>query len=153
MKDKYIRQTLKKMNVPFVKKKDIARDLEEIFASAAEHGESEEEVIARLGTPQEYAAGFSGQFGVGRSKGRIVCIVLTAVVSLGAFFLSLLTKTASVQASLGDHASVGVIGGADGPTSIWVTSAQRDPSAVFLWVGILALALTGVQLALMLRRK
>ena len=45
---------------------ELRRDLEEAFASAAEHGETEQQVIRRLGTPEEFAASAAESFGVGR---------------------------------------------------------------------------------------
>ena len=32
-------------------KKEVVRDLNEVFASAMEHGETEQQIIQRLGTP------------------------------------------------------------------------------------------------------
>ena len=43
------------------------RDLNEIFASATEHGETEQQVIERLGTPQEFANSTAEQFGIDNS--------------------------------------------------------------------------------------
>ena len=40
------------------------RDLHEIFASALEHGETEQQVIERLGKPKEFADSTAEQFGI-----------------------------------------------------------------------------------------
>ena len=45
MKDQYIMQVRKMLSVSQKKKHEIIRDLEEIFASAREHEESDQEVI------------------------------------------------------------------------------------------------------------
>ena len=44
-------------------KTEVVRDLQEIFASAAEHGESEQQAAERLGTPREFADRTAEQFG------------------------------------------------------------------------------------------
>ena len=56
MKDAYIKKVKKSLMIPASKRKAVLRDLEEAFASAAEHGETEQQVIARLGTPEQFAA-------------------------------------------------------------------------------------------------
>ena len=61
MKKNYIRRVKLELNVPHKKKKEIIRDLEEISASAAEHGETEQDVIDRLGPAEEFAAGMEAQ--------------------------------------------------------------------------------------------
>ena len=50
-KEQYIRQVKKALTVPRAKKDEILRDLQEAFDSALEHGETEQEVIERLGSP------------------------------------------------------------------------------------------------------
>jgi len=61
MKKNYIRRVKLELDVPRKKKKEIIRDLEEIFASAAEHGETEQDVIDRLGSAEEFADGMKEQ--------------------------------------------------------------------------------------------
>lgn len=55
MGEQYIRKVSRKLNLSRSRKKEILHDLEELFAEAASHGETEEEVIKRLGSPEEYA--------------------------------------------------------------------------------------------------
>ena len=55
MKKQYIRQVRKDLHIPRSAKTEVVRDLQEIFASAAEHGESEQQVAERLGPPREFA--------------------------------------------------------------------------------------------------
>ena len=57
MKEQYIRQVEKELNLSRKAKTEVVRDLNEIFNSAVEHGETEQQVIERLGTPQEFAIG------------------------------------------------------------------------------------------------
>lgn len=55
MRKEYINSVKKHLNCSPREKKEIIRDLNEIFESANEHGESDQDVIDRLGAPSEYA--------------------------------------------------------------------------------------------------
>ena len=55
MKEQYIKQVEKELSLPRKMKKEVVRDLNEVFASAMEHGETEQQIIQRLGTPKEFA--------------------------------------------------------------------------------------------------
>ena len=79
----------KSLNVSHKTKAEILRDLEEAFASAAEHGETEQQVMDRLGTPEELAESIQEQLGLScteksRGKGRI-CIAIATLISIIAF--------------------------------------------------------------------
>ena len=52
MKEQYIKQVEKELSLPRKMKKEVVRDLNEVFASAMEHGETEQQIIQRLGTPK-----------------------------------------------------------------------------------------------------
>ena len=47
MKEQYIKQVEKELSLPHKAKKEVVRDLNEVFASALEHGETEQQVIQR----------------------------------------------------------------------------------------------------------
>ena len=67
MKEQYIKQVEKELNLSRKAKTEVVRDLNEIFASATEHGETEQQVIERLGTPKEFADSTAEQFGIDNS--------------------------------------------------------------------------------------
>ena len=82
MKEQYIKQVEKELNLSRKAKTEVVRDLNEIFASAAEHGETEQQVIERLGTPKEFADNTAEQFGIDNSapqkrKGIISSVIGT----------------------------------------------------------------------------
>lgn len=140
MKEQYIKQVKKNLVVSGNAKKEVVRDLEEIFASAAEHGESEGLVIERLGAPEEYAQEASRAFGC-ESKGQkaqigIILKVLVAALSLvfGVFSVVLYGLTKSPLSS------VGIIGGADGPTTI-ILANPSSPDAGWLFLVLAGIAL------------
>ena len=84
MKEQYIRQVSRALAVPRKQKNDILRDLEEAFASAKEHGETEEQVIERLGEPSEFAAGMSeiNAADKKRLKPKTIATILCALVAV-----------------------------------------------------------------------
>ena len=63
MKQEYIQQVGRALPLPGKQKREVLRDLEELFASAREHGESEAQVLDRLGSPEEYAKEVLAQTG------------------------------------------------------------------------------------------
>lgn len=70
MREQYIRQVEKELPIPRRAKREVIRDLREIFASALEHGETEQQVIGRLGTPREFAESTAEQLGIDITTSR-----------------------------------------------------------------------------------
>lgn len=130
MRETYLRQVGRLL--PRKVRKAVLRDLAEQFDTAADHGESPEEVIARLGTPEEFAAPFRE----GRAPALWAPLVLAG--------LGLLVSAACglglwLQAQLGGE-EIGVIGGADGPTRVYVTAGEPSPLWLLLVLGLVLLA-------------
>ena len=135
MKEQYIKQVEKELFLPHKVKKEIMRDLNEVFSSALEHGETEQQVIQRLGGPKEFADNTAEQFGVDNTtlkkrKGMISIFV--------AFFLSVVSFSIYAVTRLG-KAPEGAIGQADAATNIQIESALGfDVSQTTLAVGLAA---------------
>lgn len=70
MKEQYIKQVEKELSLPRKMKKEVVRDLNEVFASAMEHGETEQQIIQRLRTPKEFADSTAEQFGIDNTKSK-----------------------------------------------------------------------------------
>ena len=135
MKKQYIRQVRKDLHIPRSAKTEVVRDLQEIFASAAEHGESEQQVAERLGTPREFADRTAEQFGfdpaVRRRRNRLIQIAISLAVA-AAFAL--------YAAAAAQRVPPGAIGQADAMTNIRVEGAGFDVTLLLLAAGILAAA-------------
>ena len=116
MKEQYIKQVEKELNLSRKAKTEVVRDLNEIFASATEHGETEQQVIERLGTPKEFADSTAEQFGIDNSAPQkrkgIISSVTSLVVAVVAFVIYATTKS--------DKVPDGAIGQADAMTNIQV---------------------------------
>lgn len=101
----------------------IMTELAGDFESRREAGQSDEQIMAELGTPDEVAAQFNAALGtpVRPSRWRWIFVVLAALVLVIALAPMLASQLAAEQV-----ASIGVIGGADGPTAIYVTSTPAQ---------------------------
>lgn len=135
MKKQYIRQVRKDLHIPRSAKTEVVRDLQEIFASAAEHGESEQQVAERLGTPREFADRTAEQFGFDpaarRRRNRLIQIAISLAVA---------------AAAAAQRVPPGAIGQADAMTNIRVEGAGFDVPLFLLAAGILAAAFAILQL-------
>ena len=114
----------------------MIRDLQEIFDSAVEHGETEEQVIARLGSPMEYAYHIHEQLGKmdeiqKRRKIRI---------RIGILWLLAVALFLTGEIPLYLRTPAHVIGQADAMTQIQVSGSWIDPAWILMLLGVLALA-------------
>lgn len=118
----------------------IMRDLASDFHNRRDAGQTDAEIMAELGSPDQVAAEFNAAFGGGAwtpSPWRWLFLagaILTGVVLLLTLWLLPLFN------AVGD---MGIIGGADGPTAIIVTSrsGSADPDTVIMTGGTLILTL------------
>ncbi|MCI8600644.1 MAG: DUF1700 domain-containing protein [Oscillospiraceae bacterium] len=135
MKEQYLRQTAKALHLPRKAKQEILRDLAEIFDSALEHGETEAQVVKRLGNPAEFADDAAKQLGfdnhASAKRRHIFAIALSLIVAAIAFGI--------YAAARMNKAPKGVIGQADAMTHILVVGSI-DVSGVLLVIGLLAAA-------------
>lgn len=146
MKEQYIRQVAHHLSLPRKQKREVLRDLQEIFASALEHGESENQVIARLGDPQEYARGVEAPLEKRSGKGFLLGLILSCVLCVGAVILFLSTLNLWVPANaIGwgqSSTSIQVAGGFDFSPLLLILAAVGLVCAVWfafrlyrLWKG------------------
>lgn len=141
MKKQYIRQVRKDLHIPRSAKAEVERDLQEIFASAAEHGESEQQVAERLGTPREFADRTAEQFGFDPAARRRQNRLLQIAISLAVAAAFALYAAAAAQ-----RVPPGAIGQADAMTNIRIEGTGFDVTLLLLAAGILAAAFAILQL-------
>ena len=138
MKEQYIRQVYRELSLPRKLKKEVVRDLKEAFDSALEHGETQQQVIRRLGTPKEFADSAAEQFGVDNTASKKRKAILFALIALifaaAAFFMYAVTQSGK--------APEGAIGQADAATNIRIVGAMEfDVSRIILAAGLAAAVL------------
>lgn len=130
-----IKQVEKELSLPHKAKKEVVRDLNEVFASALEHGETEQQVIQRLGTPKEFADSTAEQFGIDNASSKkrkgIFSALVALIVAVVAFSIYAVTRLGK--------APEGAIGQADATTNIQIESALGfDVLQIILAVGFAA---------------
>ena len=127
---KYLKAVERRLNLPRDIRSRVMSDLESSILARQEAGQSDEAIRAELGSPRKAAAELNEQmqeFAYRKSPWRFL---FAAVAAFGAARLirQLVTQIlywvlrAQVIFSPSASASVGVIGGADGPTAIFVTT-------------------------------
>ena len=138
----YIRRVKRALILPRRQKAEILRDLTEIFTSAREHGESDAQIIARLGAPELFAREAQAPFGCEHARRRAALEwALAVMLILAALFMLLLL-------ALSRPADPSIIGGADAMTAIAVSS----PVNARLIETIIGAAALAAAILLMLRR-
>ena len=148
MKDAYIKRVSKLLMCSAKQKKEILRDLEEIFSSAAEHGQSAAEVIDRLGSAEDYAKATEEQLGVNRKtllRRRALLTILPPAILAPIFYLMFKIVC---PFSFHEQMSVGIIGGADGPTSILIATSPASPYTAPVLLGLCVLCVIAAIIAL-----
>lgn len=150
MRENYMREVKRRLCVPRKQRDEILRDLREAFASAAEHGQTEAELIERLGTPQSFADNVHEQLGLPGSKRRkrvgrlqIGGALIAAAAAFGAAALVRTLRPFPEDA----------IGQADAMTSIQVAGPAADPSWICFLLGVAALIAAAVLTVRYLRRR
>ena len=149
MKERYIRQVRRSLRLPHKAKEAVARDLTEIFDSALEHGETEQAVVKRLGTAQEFAAEAEKQLRDGGGAhwrwGEFLTCLVAVAVSITAFGACAIAKA--------DKRPVEVIGGAESLTNIRLEAAYGvDISAIIFAFGMIAAAIAAAQIIRTVKR-
>lgn len=101
----------------------IMTELAGDFESRRESGQSDEQIMEALGTPAEVAEQFNKAFGTPGdiSRWRWGFVALAFLVLAVVLIPLLIANLTAGQAS-----SIGVIGGADGPTSIYVSASPAQ---------------------------
>lgn len=136
MKEHYIKQVKKELLISRKQKNDVLRDLDEVFASAMEHGETEQQVIERLGLPKDFAISTEEQLGIDRTTLRKRNNIIFIIISIGVSVLAFVLFGTLYLKQLPD----GVIGQADAMTNIRINGIGAiDISLIFLVIGIAAI--------------
>ena len=133
MREEYIKEVKKELAVSRKQKHEIIRDLNEAFDSATEHGETEEQVIDRLGTPKDFAENMEETVGFNRAQYRkrrekLIAICCSCGIAIFCFIGALTAENSAPPDN--------VIGQADAMTTITVNgSFPFDIFGVLLIIG------------------
>lgn len=136
---RYLRAVKRRLRLPADLRDRLLSDLLTSINARREQGESDEAILASLGTPKQAAEELNEQmkeYTFRKSPWRWPFFALAALCLLSLLWNVLLTQLLS-----GNNA-MGIIGGADGPTAIFVTTVTGG----FPWDILLraVLALLGI---------
>lgn len=150
MKEEYIKEVSKTLHLSRSRKKDVLRDLDEMFRSAEEAGESPERVIERLGPPHEFTENIEMQLGVDRFRHTKTKYLLVIIISAVIGIISLV-----LYAIIYSHRyPQNVIGQADAMTSIYIGSSYPfDISYIFLFIGIISIIISIIATVKLIRER
>ena len=145
--ENYLRAIRRRLNMPNEMKDRVMTDFTSSIQARTEDGQSEDAIMAEFGTPKKAAADLNEQmqeYTYRKSPWRWGCLAL-AIISglclayrgLPGLLLALFNKA--------NNASIGIIGGADGPTSVFVTTAATDGSfpSAGLYALLMAMGILG----------
>lgn len=144
---RYTNAVKRRLNLPKEVKARVMSDFISSINARREAGQTAEQIYDELGEAKKAAADLNEQmkeFTYRKSPWRFLFAVLAAYGGaklLGSLWSQILywIMRAEVMFSPGESAAIGVIGGADGPTAIFVTRAPGADyllAVLFLIVGI-----------------
>lgn len=151
-KEQYIKAFSSALKVDRKTKKKIVDDISFDISKRVSNGETMESIIEDMGEPKTLAGDFNSQLSKPRDK-KLIYLWIVSAVSF-CISLALTAKYIYLKYVLTGNAShtVGIIGGADGPTEIYVTAnISGTESLVFGIIVFMAIALLSV--FFILRRK
>lgn len=142
---KYLNAVERRLNLPLDIKTRVMSDFSSSIAARRESGMTDDAIYAELGTPKKAAAELNEQmkeFAYRKSPWRF--LFAGAAIASGIWLIlyealqcfGLLLNTFTFQLFPNPAASIGVIGGADGPTAIFVTKTNG-----FDWDLVIVLAI------------
>lgn len=140
---KYVNGVERRLRMPTDVRVRVMSDFSSSICARREAGESVEQILDSLGTPKKAAADLNEQmkeYTYVKSPWRFA--FLAAAIAGGGYLLGKLLEMILVYALTGSEAaSMGVIGGADGPTAIFVTTTVNAPTQeAKIAAGVIALA-------------
>lgn len=138
--EKYLRSVRRRLNMPNELKERVMTDFVSSIEARKEDGQSEESILAEFGSPKQAAKELNEQmkeYTYKKSPWRWACLALAIFSALCLAYRGLPGLLLMLFNKSYNAASVGVIGGADGPTAIFVTTN----TTAFLTAGIYVLLL------------
>ena len=150
----YLRQVKRRLNMPCKAKDRVISDLHSSIIARQESGQAVEDILKDLGTPKQTAADLNlqmNEYTYRKSLWRWVCLALAI---LGGIVILFNGALGIINAYLGAAAHIGIIGGADGPTAIFVTASPAQfNTELFISAMVLILGIIGYLILSRLKRR
>lgn len=143
---RYMTAIERRLNLPREVKARVMNDLQSSVAARREAGQSDEQIYAEMGTPEAVAAELNEQmkeYAYTKSRWRWAALAAAAIAGVMLLFEGVTGLLVwLLNASVNEANSVGIIGGADGPTAIFVATSPGI-SDWLIWVLVLTMGLLG----------
>lgn len=142
---RYLRAVRRRLNLPVDVKKRVMADFESAVRSRREAGKSDAEIYDELGKPKCAALELNRQmkeFAYRKSPWRWACLA-AMVVSVLVLLYELFHWALLRNFTDAENASIGIIGGADGPTAIIVASSGSFACECIAALAVLVLGAAG----------
>ena len=123
-KEKYLRAVRRRLNMPKELKNRVMTDFAGSIDARMELGQSEADIFAELGTPKQVAKDLNEQmkeYTYKKSPWRWACLILAVFSGLCLVYQGY-ANLLLMLFNKANNASIGIIGGADGPTAVFVTT-------------------------------
>ena len=146
--ERYLRSVKRRLNMPKEAKQRVMADCVSSVEARLENGQTLDEIMTELGSSKNAAAELNMQmqeYTYKKSPWRWACLALAVFSALCLAYRGLPSLLLMLFNKANNAASVGIIGGADGPTAIFVTTAATGrlfPSAG-IYILLLAMGLVG----------
>ena len=145
-KEKYLRAIRRRLNMPKELKDRVMTDFAGSIDARMELGQSEADIFAELGTPKQVAKDLNDQmkeYTYKKSPWRWGTLALAIVSALCLAYRGLPGLLLILFNKANNAASIGVIGGADGPTAIFVTHNSAAFPSAGLYLLLLVMGIIG----------
>ena len=142
---KYVNAVERRLRMPVEVRARVMSDFGSSISARREAGESVEQILESLGTPKMAASELNEQmkeFTYRRSPWRFAFLGL-AIVSLICLIPQLWMMWFTNAVTGLENASIAVIGGADGPTSIMIASNPSPDAGLAVWFVLLVIGAAG----------
>ena len=141
---KYCNAVERRLNLPLAVKARVMSDFSSSIQARRDAGQTDEEIFAEFGTPKEAAAELNEQmkeYAYRKSPWRYVFLALAILCALWLAWYLGLTWFAQLLAN--EAATIGIIGGADGPTAIFVSTTRGIDWDIVLIAALLIIGIAG----------
>ena len=151
----YMTAIERRLNLPREVKARVMTDLQSSIAARREAGQTDEEIYAELGTPEAVAAELNEQmkeYAYAKSSWRWAALAAAGISAAMLVFHGAQGLLVSLlNLSVREQNSLGIIGGADGPTAIFVTTTWT-PADMIPWLILLIMGLIGWRMLSRMKR-
>ena len=142
---KYIKAVKRRLNLPSDIKARAMNDFVSSIQSRKEAGKTDDEIFVELGPATNVATELNEQlkeFTYVKSPWRWVCLVIAILCTIGLIWKGIIGMFVYTL-TRGESASIGIIGGADGPTAIFVATNPATIGSIIVPLILLILGLAG----------